>query len=495
MARGILIHLVFLLLCSLQTERVSAQDTSDNNLKSFQSTQEVVEHAEDKMRATLEELSFDPERHPAHTDRQTGNWVDSYLGRERWTSGFFSGSLWYLYRLTGDPYWQDNATKWTKDLEPEAYETSDHDTGFRIFSSYGNAYKVEEGRYYLKTTLQAAATLSKRFDPAIGAIKSWDPWEELNANYPVIIDNMMNLELLFWSADAADRDEWYDIALSHAETSLEHHLRPDGSTYHVVDFSDNGDVNWKNTFQGYGPESIWTRGQAWAIYGFTMTYRFTHDEKFLEGAKQAADLFIENLPEDYIPPYDFREPEPSVRTKDASAAAVAASGMFELYTFTNDQKYFNTAVEILQSLSSEPYLTKNSNVSSILDKSTLHRGQGNLGTSYADYYFLEAIIRYRELTNGSLPDVEKESLFYLDQNYPNPFNNSTVIYYSVKEQGNVDLSVYNLAGRKVQTLVNRNRTPGSYRADFNAANLSSGVYIYRLTVDGNVDTKKMILLK
>lgn len=468
-----------------------SQSTSKDDLKIFSAYQEVLEHADYKLRESLEELSYNPELHPAHTDRQTGQWAEEYLGRERWTSGFFAGSMWYLYKMTGEEFWREYAIQWTRDLESQAYKTSDHDTGFRIFNSFGNAYKIEEGRYYLKTTLQAASTLAKRFNPDIGAIKSWE-WV---GNYPVIIDNLMNLELLFWSSDMSGREEWYDIARTHAETSLEHHLRADGSTYHVVDFKDSGTVNWKDTFQGYGPESVWTRGQSWAVYGFTMVYRFTREKKFLDAARSSADFFIENLPEDFVPPYDFLEPEPSVRTKDASAAAITASGLFELYTFTNNPDYFNTAVEILNSLSSDKYLTTNSDISSILDKSTLHRGQGNLGTSYADYYFLEAIVRYRELTNEIFPEVENESLFFLDQNFPNPFNNSTVIYYSIEEEGNVELSVYNLAGRKVQTIVNRFRTSGTYRTDFNASGLSSGVYLYRLKVNGRASTKKMILLE
>ncbi|MDR9408949.1 MAG: T9SS type A sorting domain-containing protein, partial [Balneolaceae bacterium] len=345
--------------------------------------------------------------------------------------------------------------------------------------------------YYFKTTLQGAATLAERYDPDIGAIKSWE-WV---GNYPVIIDNLMNLELLFWAAEVVGKDEWYDIALAHAETSLIHHLRADGSTYHVVDFTDSGIVNWKNTFQGYGAESVWARGQAWAVYGFTMIYRFTREKKFLDAARASAEYFIENLPEDFVPPYDFLEPEPSVRTKDASAAAIAASGLFELYTFTNNENYFNTAVEILGSLSSDAYMTKNSNISSILKRSTRQRGQCNLGTSYADYYFLESIVRYRELTNANFPVIEKESLFFLDQNYPNPFNNSTVIYYSIEEEGEVDLSIYNLAGRKVQTLENRFRSVGTYQIDFNASGLSSGVYLYRLKVNGRASTKKMILVE
>lgn len=485
------IFLILAVSLILVVASVFAQTPSDNTKKTFTSYPVALEHSEQKMRQTLIELGYNSKLHPAHTTRETGKWAEDTMKRETWTSGFFAGSLWYMYKLTGDIFWRDYAIEWTKDLEPVASYSHDHDTGFRIFNSYGNAYDIEDGRYYLKTILQASLTLSQRYNSKIGAIKSWD-WV---GNYPVIIDNLMNLELLFWSADIASRDEWYDMALTHAETTLKNHLREDGSTYHVVDFDNSGNVNWKNTFQGYGPESTWSRGQSWAIYGFTMIYRYTQKGEFLDAAEKAAHYFIENLPEDNIPPYDFLEPEPSVKTKDASAAAISASGLFELYTITNNILYFNTAVEILQSLSSDEYSTTNSDMSSILKKSTIQRGRGNVGTSYADYYYLEAIIRYREIMNEPFPVTPKNPIFFLDQNYPNPFNNSTVIYYSIEEDGFVDLSVYNLAGRKVQTLISQFRSSGTYRADFDATGLSSGVYLYRLKVNGHAVTKKMILLQ
>lgn len=487
------IHVTFLGLfffILLANHPIYAQQTDSGILKKFTAYPEVLEHSQKKLKQTLQEIDYNSKLHPGQTD-ETGKWETDSMNRKTWTSGFFAGSLWYMYKLTGDEFWRNHATAWTRDLEPLAYKTIDHDTGFRIFNSFGNAYKLNGGRYYLNTVLQGAFTLSKRFDPKIGAIKSWD-WI---GNHPVIIDNLMNLELLFWSADVAGKDEWYDMALSHAEITLENHLREDGSTYHIIDFDDSGNINWKNTVQGYGPESAWARGQSWAIYGFTMIYRYTNNIKFLEAAIKAAQYYIDHLDEDYIPPYDFLEPEPSIRTKDASSAAIAASGLFELYSVTNNLLFFNTAVEILNTLSSEEYLTLNYEMSSILKKTTIQRGRGNVGTSYADYYYLEAIIRYREIMNESFPPIEKNTFFFLDQNYPNPFNNSTVIYYSIEKDGNVDLSVYNLAGRKIQTLVNQFRSSGTYRTDFNASGLSSGVYLYRLTVNNRSTTKKMILLQ
>jgi len=464
---------------------------SGDELNRFDDFPAVMGYAQEKLHQTLVELSYNPALHPAHTDRENGQWDVRFLSRNEWTSGFFAGTLWYMYKLTGDESWKELAKKWTEDLEPTARLTTDHDTGFRIFSSFGNGYKLIQGQYYHRVILRAAQTLAKRYDPDIGAIKSWD-WI---GNFPVIIDNLMNLELLFWAAENSGNRELFNIALAHAETSLKHHMRPDGTSYHIVDFDDRGNVNWKDTRQGYGPNSVWARGQAWAIYGFTMIYRFTGEERFLRAAVDAANYFIDNLPDDFVPIYDFLEPVTTVKSKDASAAAIAASAFFELYEFTNDSRFFNSGVDILNSLSSEAYMSQNSGKSSILRQSTLHRGRGNLGTSYADYYFLEAIIRYRKINQEIFPQLLTQSVFYLDQNFPNPFNNHTQILYTIEEEGIVEIEVYNSVGRKIRTLVSAYLPPGSYRLDFNASGLSSGTYLYVLRSNGETITRKMTLIK
>lgn len=481
-----------------RTDYLSAQKAKPNQYLQFSSLNIALEIAESKISQTIDELSFNPRLHPGHTNRATGKWDTTHLNRNEWTSGFFSGSLWYLYRLSGDKKWAQYAMKWTNDLEPVAKLNFDHDLGFRIFNSFGNGYNLIENRHYYKTILIAANTLSNRFDPNIGAIKSWD-WI---GNYPVIIDNLINLELLFWSAQATNNQQWYEMAISHAEVSLRHHIKTDGSTYHVVDFNHDGSVIDKFTTQGCnrraqgcGDVSVWARGQAWAIYGFTMIYRYTGEERFLKAAVDATDYFIGHLPSDFVPYYDFMEPVPSVRTKDSSASAIAASGLFELYRYTNDIHYFNTAVQILESLSSEPYLSMNSSTSSILKQSTLHRGYGNVGTSYADYYYLEAIVRYLELTGHIFQEIETLSTLYLDQNYPNPFNNATTIFYSLADESLVDLSVYDISGRKISTIIHENLPSGTYKTTFHADGISSGIYFYVLRANGERITKKMTLLK
>jgi len=464
----------------------------------FQNIDVAIQHAEKKLNGTLSELSFNPQLHPAHTVSNTGKWDESALSRNEWTSGFFSGSLWNMYKITGDEYWKESAKMWTADLEGAATISYDHDTGFRIFNSFGNGYKLLENRSYYQVILRGASTLSKRFDPTIGAIKSWD-WI---GNFPVIIDNLMNLELLFWSAETTENSTLYDQALSHADLSLTHHMREDGSTYHIVDFANDGTVIDKFTTQGCnskapgcGERSVWARGQAWAVYGFTMIYRFTKEERFLDAAIKASDYFIDNLPTDRVPIYDFFEPVPSVKSKDASAAAIVASGLFELYSFTENIHYFNTAVDILESLTSENYSTINSDSNALLKNSTLHRGKGNLGTSYADYYYLEAMIRYMEHVQRDLPAIEKENSLFLDQNYPNPFNNSTTIYYTIEEEGRVKLSIYDYTGKRIQTLVNQSRPSGNYFVEFNSSELPSGVYFYVLRTNRQTFSKKMTILK
>ncbi len=479
-----------ILIVFLANVSVQAQDVK-TDLNEFIALPQVLGHAQTKLTETLEELNYDSSLHPAHTDRNTGKWDTRFLKRNEWTSGFFAGSLWYMYQLTGDTQWKDYAKEWTEDLEPAANLTIDHDTGFRIFSSFGNAFKLIQGQYYHRVLLRAAQTLSRRYDGNIGAIKSWD-WI---GNFPVIIDNLMNLELLFWASENSGNSEWHQIALAHAETSLQHHMRPDGTSYHIVDFDNSGNVNWKDTRQGYGPNSVWARGQAWAIYGFTMIYRYTGEEKFLNTAIRAADYFIDNLPDDFVPIYDFLEPVTTVQTRDVSASAIAASAFFEIYEYTQTPRYFNSAVNILNSISNEKYLSINSENSSILTQSTLHRGHGNVGTSYADYYFLEAIVRYKKIRQAEFPQLLSQSVFYLDQNFPNPFNNHTQILYTIENDGEVEISVYNSAGRKIRQLVSAYLPAGSYRVEFDASGLSSGTYLYVLRSNGQSVTRTMTLIK
>lgn len=312
-----------------------------------------------------------------------------------WTSGFFPGSLWLLYDYTNNKFWQEKAQAFTENLESQK-NNSNHDLGFMLYCSFGNGLRLMPNDRYEKTLLQAAATLSERFNANTGCIRSWDfgTWE-----FPVIIDNMMNLELLFWAAKKTGDQRFYNTAVKHAETTLKNHFRNNYSSYHLVNYDNiTGNVISKETFQGAFHESSWARGQAWGLYGFTMVYRETGDQKFLSHAMGIADYMIKNLPEDYVFKWDFNvsSNEPS----DASASAIMASALIELSSYDDHNKevYLSTAHNILLSLSSEKYLAKKGELKGFLLKHSTghksHNSEIDVPLIYADYYFIEAIMRY-----------------------------------------------------------------------------------------------------
>lgn len=318
-----------------------------------------------------------------------------------WTSGFFPGELWYLYEYTGDAKWLKEAKKFTSKLEAEKWNGKTHDMGFKIYCSYGNGYRLTKDETYKDIIIQSAKTLSTRFNPKTGVIRSWDHNQDKWVN-PVIIDNMMNLELLFAATRFTGDSSFYHIAVSHANTTMKNHFRPDYSSYHVLDYDpQTGEVLKKNTHQGYSHESSWARGQAWAIYGFTMCYRETKDRKYLELAQKTADYFLTqiNKIEDNIPYWDFSDPAIPKVPRDASAAAVAASAMIELSQWSEDKRYFTGAEQMLQSLNSEEYLAEpGTNGFFLLKHSTGHKPHNSeidVPIVYADYYFLEALMRYK----------------------------------------------------------------------------------------------------
>jgi unsaturated chondroitin disaccharide hydrolase len=319
-----------------------------------------------------------------------------------------------MNELTGDTSFRMQAERWTNGLTPLQYYSGSHDIGFMVFCSFGNGYRQTNDQEYKKVILQTANTLTSRFNPTVGCIKSWDnrKWQ-----YPVIIDNMMNLELLFWSAKNGGTQYMYDVAFNHAEQTMKNHFRPDGSTYHVVNYdTTNGTVLSKVTHQGFADASCWSRGQAWAIYGFTMSYRYTNDVRFLQTAQRAADYFISHLPEDNVPFWDFNAPNIPNEPRDASAASIAASGLIELGSLMNDdaskKRYFSTAVSILESLSQPPYFSEPTTVSGILNSAVGNKPAGteiDVSLIYGDYYFIEALSRYKSHRLGYIVTSTKTS--------------------------------------------------------------------------------------
>ena len=311
-----------------------------------------------------------------------------------WTSGFFPGSLWLLYEHTGDDKLREYAEHFTARLESLKDYRGTHDLGFMVFCSYGNGYRLTGNESYKGIINEASASLATRFNPTVGAIRSWNTGRKENPelDYIVIIDNMMNLEMLEWSG-------YSDIARRHADTTLENHFREDNSSYHVVTYNElTGEVTDKRTAQGLADGSAWARGQVWGLYGYTMMYRVTGLERYLEQAVKIADYVIPRLPEDAIPNWDF---DAEQQMKDSSAGSIMASALIELYGLTNNELYLTTAERQLRSLCSEAYLAPaGENGNFILRHGTGHLPAGtevDVPLTYGDYYFIEAAMRYLAL--------------------------------------------------------------------------------------------------
>ncbi|AUD00692.1 glycoside hydrolase family 88 protein [Spirosoma pollinicola] len=327
-------------------------------------------------------------------DDRTSDW---------WCSGFFGGSLWHLYERTKDPVWKEAANKWTMAVAKEQNNTGTHDLGFMLYCPFGNGYRLTKNPAYPPILLTGAKSLSTRFDPKRGVIKSWNKF--LTYDYPVIIDNMMNLEFLFWAAKTSGNKDYYNLSVTHADNTMKNHYRPDYSSYHVVCYNPDGTVAAKKTAQGYADNSAWARGQAWGLYGYTVMYRETKDKKYLEHARHIADFYLNhpNLPTDKIPYWDFNAPNIPSEERDASAGAITAAALLELCTYggPSAKTYYQSAVKMLESLSSPTYranLGENNNF--ILKHSVGHKPQkSEVDTPiiYADYYYLEALLRYDAL--------------------------------------------------------------------------------------------------
>ncbi len=321
-----------------------------------------------------------------------------------WCSGFYPGTLLYLYEYTKDEAIKAEAFKRLAILEKEKFYTGNHDLGFMMYCSFGNAYRIFGDPAYKDVIFKSAASLATRYRPSIKAIQSWNSNERLKC--PVIIDNMMNLELLHWVSDHGGARRFKEIAVTHANTTIKNHFRPDYSSYHVVDYDLNtGGVIKKITWQGAADSSAWARGQAWGLYGYTMMYRFTKNKIYLKQARNIARFLMHhpNLPADKIPYWDYNAPGIPNAPRDASAAAVMASAFLELGRYvskTEKKELIHTAVTILQSLSSDAYRAKaGANGGFILLHSTgsiPHKSEVDVPLTYADYYFAEALKRYQD---------------------------------------------------------------------------------------------------
>ena len=333
-----------------------------------------------------------------------------YCGYGDWRSGFFPGSVWYLYELTGDTALLPLAQKYTWAIEEAKNLTWHHDIGFIVNCSFGNGLRLTADPSYKDVMVQAAKSLSTRFREAPQVIQSWNVdkgWQsERGWECPVIIDNMMNLELLFEATAFSGDSTFYNIAVKHADTTMAHHFRPDNSCYHVVDYDpETGEVRKRQTAQGYADESAWARGQAWALYGYTTCYRYTKDKKYLDQAQKVYNFIFtnKNLPEDLVPYWDYDAPNIPNEPRDASSASCIASALYEISTMDVEDAvaYKTYADSIMTSLGSPAYraaLGTNGNFLLMHSVGSIpHNSEIDVPLNYADYYFMEALKRKKEL--------------------------------------------------------------------------------------------------
>ena len=346
---------------------------------------------------------------PSSTSPSNGNnW--NLAGPSAWTSGFFPGQLWFMYEKTLSGSWLTQAQAETAYMQGQDVNASDHDIGFKILGSYGNAYRITRdpaAMSVIQTAAKAMATnLWRPFPDGTGVIESWPNFDIKGDYYTVIIDNMMNLELLLFAAENGGDPAWRKMAIFHAEKTMQNHVRAqDGSTFHVVGYDETtGAVVAQYTWQGFSDSSTWSRGQAWGLYGFTMVYRYTQDSRFLTTAENLADYFISHLPSDNVPYWDFHFTQGSTAPRDSSAAAIAAAGLLELSTYVAPTDpvraagYHTAALNILSSLSSSAYLGNSTTGQGILLHGTAAFPQKSgidVSLIYGDYYFLQGCYRAR----------------------------------------------------------------------------------------------------
>jgi unsaturated chondroitin disaccharide hydrolase len=347
-----------------------------------------------------------------HMTSSNGTWVTRSAGW--WVSGFFPGSLWLMYQATGNPAWRSAAAARQAAIEPQKTNTTTHDLGFMLFDSFGNGWRLTGDDSYRQTLLTAAGSLDTRYSAIVHATRSWNNTSsDSPTDFKVIVDNMMNLELLDWASKHGGSSAYGSHALEHALTTAREHVRADGSTFHLVVFDSNtGAVKRKGTVQGYSDSSTWSRGQAWAVYGFTLAYRETGDTRMLDTARRVADYYVSHLPADSVPYWDFQAPGIPNEPRDSSAAAIAASGLIELAELdpdvTRSRRYLGVARATLASLSSPAYLAEGTSSRSILLHGTSNKpaGEYDRGLIYGDYFFLEALLRYRALATAGNPAAD-----------------------------------------------------------------------------------------
>ncbi len=371
-----------------------------------------LEYCNIKVKQTLRDLSSRPggtdyTMMPRNIQGNDTCWHCRKATKDEWCSGFWPGILWYDYELTNDEMVREEAEKFTSSLEYLSRTPAfDHDLGFLVFCSYGNGYRLTHDEKFKEVILNTADTLATLYNPKVGTILSWPRNVEMLGGHNTIMDNMINLEMLFWAAKNGGDHRLSDIAVKHAETTMNNQFRPDYSCYHVAVYDqETGKFLRGITHQGYSDDSMWARGQAWAIYGYTVVYRETGDPRFLDFAQKVTDSYLARLPEDYVPYWDFDDPTIPNAPRDASAACVVASALLELSGYVDAKKhdtYMTSACKMLNSLA-KSYRTPDKN-DSMLAHSVGHKPAGteiDASIIYADYYYLESLMRLKKVSSGA----------------------------------------------------------------------------------------------
>jgi rhamnogalacturonyl hydrolase YesR len=384
---------------------VVASNATAQNKENKQGKISAIDHAITQYDYAFEEIAKTKARGAKGVSpRSTKGDTLFMVASKDWTSGFFPGNLWYMYELTQDKKWLQKAKEFTALIEQEKLNGTSHDMGFKIYCSFGNGFRLTKDATYRDIMIQSALTLITRYNPKVGSIRSWDHHAEV-WDFPVIIDNMMNLELLFWAFKETKDSSFYRVALNHANTTMKNHFRPDYSSYHVIGYDPKtGVVTKRNTHQGYSDESSWARGQAWALYSFTMCYRETGDKKYLNQAENIGNYILKNpsTPIDLIPYWDYNAPKIPNEPKDVSAASITASAMYELSTMVPEKAVFykEIADKIMKSINKNHKAVALTNKGFLLINSTGNlpaKLEMNVPIVYADYYYLEALLRKRKL--------------------------------------------------------------------------------------------------
>lgn len=369
----------------------------------------ALDYCDVQVHRTLAELkadngSIDYTLMPRNIMDSLTTWHCRKATKEEWCSGFWPGILWYDYEATGDEQIKAEAEKFTSSLkflsETPAF---DHDLGFLVFCSYGNGYRLTQNPEYKQVILNTADTLATLFNPRVGTILSWPRNVEMFGGHNTIMDNLINLEMLFWAAKNGGNPYLSDIAIAHADKTMKHQFRPDYTSYHVAVYDTlTGDFIRGCTHQGYADNTMWARGQAWGIYGYTTVYRETKDIRYLDFVQKITDVYLKNLPEDYVPYWDFNDPSIPNAPRDASAAAIVASALLELCDYLPVEKateYRDAAVRMLTSLSSDKYQSGKSKPSFLLHSTGHWPAKSEIDASiiYADYYYIEALLRLKKI--------------------------------------------------------------------------------------------------